>query len=72
MRGEFNGNSYELFGKPSAIMGSSWGICGDFSLGIRSSGEIQLQAEHIHTHAISITKPRFPFYVRTGLSRGVF
>ena len=48
------------------FMGNSWGMRGDFSLGIRSSEEVQLQAAQIDTHAKSLTKPRFPFYVRTG------
>ena len=44
-----------------------WRICGDFWLRIHSLGEVQIQTEHIHTHAISLTKPRFPFHVLTGL-----
>ena len=43
-----------------------WRICGDFWLRIHSLGEVQIQTEHIHTHAISLTKPRFPFHVLTG------
>ena len=49
-----------------------WRICGDFWLRIHSLGEVQIQTEHIHTHAISLTKPRFPFHVLTGLYRGLF
>jgi hypothetical protein len=48
------------------FMRNSWGMRGDFSLGIRSSEEVQLQAAQIDTHVKSLTKPRFPFYVRTG------
>ena len=48
-----------------------WRICGDFWLRIHSLGEVQIQTEHIHTHAISLTKPRFPFHVLTGLARGL-
>ena len=48
------------------FMGNSWGMRGDFSLGIRSSEEVQLQAAQIDTHVKSLTKPRFPFHVRTG------
>ena len=66
MHWEFVGNSYELFGKPLVFIGNPWRICGDFRLGIRSLGEVQIQTEHIHTHAISLTKPRFPFHVLTG------
>ena len=67
MHWEFVGNSYELFGKPLVFIGNPWRICGDFWLGIHSLGEVQIQTEHIHTHAISLTKPRFPFHVLTGL-----
>ena len=49
-----------------SIIGNPWGISGDFWLGIHSLGEVQIQTEHIHTHAISLTKPRFPFHVLTG------
>ena len=67
MHWEFVGNSYELFGKPLVFIGNPWRISGDFWLGIiLSLGEIQIQTEHIHTHAISLTKPRFPFHVLTG------
>ena len=66
MHWEFVGNSYELFGKPLVFIGNPWRISGDFRLGIHSLGEVQLQTEHIHTHAISLTKPRFPFHVLTG------
>lgn len=67
MHWEFVGNSYELFGKPLVFIGNPWKISGDFRLGIHSLGEVQIQTEHIHTHAISLTKPRFPFHVLTGL-----
>ena len=60
MHWEFVGNSYELFGKPLVFIGNPWRISGDFWLGIHSLGEVQIQTEHIHTHAISLTKPRFP------------
>ena len=60
MHWEFFGNSYELFGKPLVLIGNPWRISGDFWLGIHSLGEVQIQTEHIHTHAISLTKPRFP------------
>ena len=43
-----------------SIIGNPWGISGDFWLGIHSLGEVQIQTEHIHTHAIFLTKPRFP------------
>ena len=66
MHWEFVGNSYELFGKPLVFIGNPWRISGDFRLGIRSLGEVQIQTEHILTHAISLTKPRFPFHVLTG------
>ena len=49
-----------------------WRICGDFWLRIHSLGEVQIQTEHIHTHAISLTKPRFPFHVLTGLFLTLF
>ena len=54
------------------FMGNSWGMRGDFSLGIRSSEEVQLQAAQIDTHVKSLTKPRFPFYVRTGFYNRLF
>ena len=66
MHWEFVGNSYELFGKPLVFIGYPWRISGDFRLGIHSLGEVQIQTEHILTHAISLTKPRFPFHVLTG------
>ena len=66
MHWEFVGNSYELFGKPLVFIGNPWRISGDFRLGIHSLGEVQIQTEHILTHAISLTKPRFPFHVLTG------
>ena len=66
MHWEFVGNSYELFGKPLVFIGNPWRICGDFWLRIHSLGEVQIQTEHILTHAISLTKPRFPFHVLTG------
>ena len=66
MHWEFVGNSYELFGKPLVFIGNPWKISGDFRLGIHSLGEVQIQTEHILTHAISLTKPRFPFHVLTG------
>ena len=72
MHWEFVGNSYELFGKPLVFIRNPWRICGDFWLGIRSLGEVQIQTEHIHTHAISPTRPRFPFHVLTGFWRGGF
>ena len=72
MHWEFVGNSYELFGKPLVFIGNPWRISGDFRLGIHSLGEVQIQTEHIHTHAISLTKPRFPFHVLTGSLFGVF
>ena len=66
MHCEFAGNSYELFGKPLVFIGNPWRISGDFRLGIHSLGEGQIQTEHTLTHAISLTKPRFPFHVLTG------
>ena len=69
MHWEFVGNSYELFGKPLVFIGNPWRISGDFRLGIHSLGEVQIQTEHILTHAISLTKPRFPFHVLTGFSQ---
>ena len=68
-RVKINGKSIQTVrgGNLRLFMGNSWGMRGDFSLGIRSSEGVQLQAAHIHTHAKSFTKPRFPFYVRTGL-----
>ena len=66
MHWEFVGNSYEFFGKPLVFIGNPWRISGDFRLGIHSLGEVQIQTEHILTHAISLTKPRFPFHVLTG------
>ena len=65
--GTFMGIRINYLGNLRLFMGNSWGMRGDFSLGIRSSEEVQLPAAHIHTHATSLTKPRFPFYVRTGL-----
>ena len=62
----FVGNYYECFGKQLVFIGNPWDISGDFWLGIHSLGEVQIQTEHIHTHAISLTKPRFPFHVLTG------
>ena len=70
MHWEFVGNSYELFGKPLVFIGNPWRISGDFRLGIHSLGEVQIQTEHILTHAISLTKPRFPFHVLTGSGGG--
>ena len=70
MHWEFVGNSYELFGKPLVFIGNPWRISGDFRLGIHSLGEVQIQNEHILTHAISLTKPRFPFHVLTGFGGG--
>ena len=63
---EFIGNYRELFRKHLVFIGNPWDISGDFWLGIHSLGEVQIQTEHIHTHAISLTKPRFPFHVLTG------
>ena len=63
MHWEFVGNSYDLFGKPLVFIGNPWRIFGDIWLGIHLLGEVQIQTEHIHTHAISLTKPRFPFHV---------
>ena len=63
---EFIGNYYEFFGKQLVFIGNPWDISGDFWLGIHSLGEFQIETEHIHTHAISLTKPRFPFHVLTG------
>ena len=51
MHWEFVGNSYELLGKPLVFIGNPWRISGDFWLGIHSLGEVQIQTEHIHTHA---------------------
>ena len=64
--------TYELFGKPLVFIGNPWRISGDFRLGIHSLGEVQIQTEHIHTHAISLTKPRFPFHVLTGFRGTLF
>ena len=63
---EFIGNYYECCGKQLVFIGNPWDISGDFWLGIHSPGEVQIQTERIHTHAISLTKPRFPFHVLTG------
>ena len=63
---ELIANYYEFFGKQLVFIGNPWDISGDFWLGIHSLGEFQIQTEHIHTHAISLTKPRFPFHVLTG------
>ena len=71
-RGEFMGIRMNYLGNLRLFMGNSWGMRGDFSLGIRSSEEVQLQAAQIDTHAKSLTKPRFPFYVRTGFSGILF
>ena len=64
---EFIGNYYEFFGKQLVFIGNLWRISSDFWLGIHSLGAVQVQTEHILTHAISFTKPRFPFHVLTGL-----
>ena len=64
---KFIGNYYQLFGKQLVFIGNPWDISGDFWLRIHSLGEVQIQTEHIHTHAISLTKQRFPFHVLTGL-----
>ena len=53
------------------FIGNPWRISGDFWLGIHSLGEVQIQTEPIHTHAISLTKPRFPFHVPTGQVPGL-
>ena len=65
-------HSNGLGGNLRLFMGNSWGMRGDFSLGIRSSEEVQLQAAQIDTHVKSLTKPRFPFYVRTGFKSRKF
>ena len=64
---EFIGNYYESFGKQLVFIGNPWDISGDFWLGIHSLGEVQVQTEHIHTRAIFLAKPRFPFHLLTGV-----
>merc|ERR1711924_311434 len=54
MSGELIRDYYELFGKQLVFIGAPWRISGDFRLGIHSLGEVQIQTEHILTHAISL------------------
>ena len=70
--GNLMGIRMNYLGNLRLFMGNSWGMRGDFSLGIRSSEEVQLQAAQIDTHVKSLTKPRFPFYVRTGFKSRKF